>query len=152
MNRMTGALNLPDKVDFVILCTALGVFCERTPLDDKMRFLFRLYNSDGTGLVSRQDLTTLLDSILPEFPDTDERARLIKRSVEGTFEELCGNSDQQELGMEQSSPQHVHSALAARHCVQVLSLTVCCTLSFVWLVCPMHPRLGINLALACVSS
>ncbi|CAE7291470.1 CNB1 [Symbiodinium natans] len=99
-DRMRAALKLPEKVDFVILATALSVFSERAALDDKMRFLFRMYSSD-LGSVSKQDLTNLMDDVLPEFPDDDERNRLIDRAVQGTFEELCGSNENQELGMEQ---------------------------------------------------
>eukprot|EP00435_Cladocopium_sp_Y103_P066435 s502_g28.t1 len=100
-DRMLSALKLPEEIDFVILASALSVFSERAALDDKMRFLFRLYSSDVTGTVSKQDLTNLMDDVLPEFPDDDERNRLIDRAVQGTFEELCGSSEDQELGMEQ---------------------------------------------------
>eukprot|EP00434_Breviolum_minutum_P031862 symbB.v1.2.028178.t1/scaffold2915.1/size67295/3 len=97
-DRMLSALKLPEEIDFVILASALSVFSERAALDDKMRFLFRLYSSDATGTVSKQDLTKLMDDM--RFPD-DERNRLIDRAVQGTFEELCGSSEDQELGMEQ---------------------------------------------------
>mmetsp|Transcript_105369 Transcript_105369/g.250860 ORF Transcript_105369/g.250860 Transcript_105369/m.250860 type:complete len:225 (-) Transcript_105369:65-739(-) len=99
-DRMKTALKLPEKVDFVILATALSVFSERAALDDKMRFLFRMYSSD-LGSVSKQDLTNLMNDVLPPFPDDDERNRLIDRAVQGTFEELCGSNENQELGMEQ---------------------------------------------------
>ncbi|CAE7298578.1 unnamed protein product, partial [Symbiodinium necroappetens] len=84
-DRMKTALKLPEKVDFVILATALSVFSERAALDDKMRFLFRMYSSD-LGSVSKQDLTNLMNDVLPPFPDDDERNRLIDRAVQGTFE------------------------------------------------------------------
>ena len=100
-DRMVSALKLPEEIDFVILASALSVFSEKTALDDKMRFLYRLYSSGTTGAVSREELTKLLDDVLPEFPDEEERDRLIERAVEGTFEELCGSSEDQELGMEQ---------------------------------------------------
>lgn len=100
-DRMVSALKLPEELDFVILASALSVFSEKAALDDKMRFLFRLYSSEASGTVSKQDLTKLLDDVLPEFPDEEERSTLIERAVEGTFEELCGSSEDQELGMEQ---------------------------------------------------
>eukprot|EP00931_Biecheleriopsis_adriatica_P092979 TRINITY_DN66728_c0_g1_i1.p1 TRINITY_DN66728_c0_g1~~TRINITY_DN66728_c0_g1_i1.p1 ORF type:complete len:228 (-),score=41.00 TRINITY_DN66728_c0_g1_i1:135-818(-) len=101
-DRMVSALKLPPRVDFVILATVMSVFSERTSLEDKMRFLFNLYSADNrNGVVDKKDLTELLDVVLPEFQDEDERTRLIDRAVQGTMEELCGNTAEPELGMEQ---------------------------------------------------
>mmetsp|Transcript_22715 Transcript_22715/g.41126 ORF Transcript_22715/g.41126 Transcript_22715/m.41126 type:complete len:223 (-) Transcript_22715:45-713(-) len=100
-SRFRYALHLPDQVDFVLLASALSVFCERTALDEKMRFLFHLYNVDESATVSKKDLVDLLYQILPDTQDELEKEQLINRAVDGTFEELCGSSEQQELGVDQ---------------------------------------------------
>lgn len=92
--RLPAALRLPPPpkpVDFTTAATALGVFCERTPDDDKTRFLFRLYDADCDGKISKQDLRSTLELILPELLECDDGEELLERAVEGTFEELVGN-------------------------------------------------------------
>jgi len=100
--RISGALRLTGSrsrtLDFQAVASALGVFSERTPGDDKTRFMFRLYDGDGDDLITPGDLRELLEMIVPPSQDGDgkadeERSEMIERAVEGTFEELLGCSD-----------------------------------------------------------
>lgn len=102
-DRMVKALHLPELADFVVFVTAMSLFSERAPLDDKMKFLFDLYNVDDSGSVGRRDLRDLLDMVLPPtfLDDRGERSKLIERAVEGTFQELATSQDVDELSADQ---------------------------------------------------
>jgi len=61
--------------DFRTAASAVGVFCERAPSDDKTRLLFRLYDADGDGQISRADLRSLLELIVPMEEDDGAKAK-----------------------------------------------------------------------------
>jgi len=62
-------------LDFRTAASAVGVFCERAPSDDKTRLLFRLYDADGDGQISRADLRSLLELIVPMEEDDGAKAQ-----------------------------------------------------------------------------
>merc|ERR1712094_35387 len=84
-------------INFQQAVSVLGVFCERTPADDKVRLFFNLYDADGDGRVSRDNLRSTLKLVLPDL-DHD----LIHHAVDQTLWELAGNKGVEEgLALEQ---------------------------------------------------
>merc|ERR1719201_3100822 len=67
--RLPAALRSSDaqRINFQQALSALAVFCEFTPADDKVRLFFRLYDADGDGRVSRDDLRSTLKLVLPDL-------------------------------------------------------------------------------------
>eukprot|EP00928_Gymnodinium_smaydae_P036734 TRINITY_DN25630_c0_g1_i2.p1 TRINITY_DN25630_c0_g1~~TRINITY_DN25630_c0_g1_i2.p1 ORF type:complete len:211 (+),score=47.87 TRINITY_DN25630_c0_g1_i2:45-635(+) len=86
--RLPSVLRLEptQTIDFGAAVAALTVFCERTPVDDKMRLFFRLYDADGDGRLSVEDLRSTLRLILPA--DVDDE--IVDHAVSRTLEELGG--------------------------------------------------------------
>lgn len=50
--------------DFRAAATALNPFCDRAPAEHKTRLLFKLYDFDEDGFISKDDLRSMMDSIL----------------------------------------------------------------------------------------
>ena len=73
-----------DEFSFREFLTALSVFSENGSKAEKMRFLFRLYDFDGDGFLSRDDLFSALARQVPDTFGDD----LIHDAVERVFREV----------------------------------------------------------------
>ncbi len=93
VSRMLRALKLSSlrSMDFKQFTKALGVFHIKAPAEEKLDFLFRLYDGDRDNLISREDLAKTLSIISGESDAT-----LIEFAVSKTFEEL-GDGEQSHL-------------------------------------------------------
>ena len=78
-------LNNLKTMDFRQFTKAIGIFHSQTPAEDKIDFLFRLYDGDRDNLLSREDLEKTLSII-----SGDADPSLIEYAVSKTFEELGG--------------------------------------------------------------
>eukprot|EP00466_Bigelowiella_natans_P004103 jgi/Bigna1/129428/aug1.9_g4136 len=66
----------------------LSVFSPRSPIVEKVRFLFNVYDCDGDGMISREDLRKILTMTLSNKMEAED----IERVVEETFKE-CARSE-----------------------------------------------------------
>ncbi|CAG9319436.1 CNB1_1 [Blepharisma stoltei] len=80
-----------ESVDFISyitfhqFCLYLTVFCPRTPIDTKITFLFKLYDFDGDGAISPQDLSLAIKTMTRENLsklDIQEVVKYIFREVD----------------------------------------------------------------------
>lgn len=53
-------------IDFREFICGLSVFCEKGTIDEKLKFSFRIYDFDGDGCISRDELYQLLKASLVE--------------------------------------------------------------------------------------
>eukprot|EP00397_Hematodinium_sp_SG-2012_P059306 GEMP01075869.1.p1 GENE.GEMP01075869.1~~GEMP01075869.1.p1 ORF type:complete len:128 (+),score=27.29 GEMP01075869.1:269-652(+) len=89
-SRMYIAMNLdgPDaQINFNQAVNALMVFNEHAPLDEKMKFFFKVFDADGDGQLSKEDIKSTLQLVM-----TAESEENIDHIVHETFEEMNGNS------------------------------------------------------------
>jgi Ca2+-binding EF-hand superfamily protein len=96
VSRMLRALRLSNvrSLNFRDFTKALAVFHSKTPTEEKLDFLFRLYDGDRDNLISREDLGKTLSII-----SGDADPALIEYAVMKTFEEL-GDGNQSHLNRE----------------------------------------------------
>lgn len=88
--RMYKAMNFDgpeDRITFHQAISALMVFNENAPLDEKNKFFFKLVDADGDGQISKTDLKTTLQLVMEESEET------IDHIVQETFEEILGDSE-----------------------------------------------------------
>ena len=72
------------SLDLKGFCKVLALFHPRAALEDKIHFIFKLYDADNDGMISRQDLKSTLELIGGEASDE----QLIAYSVGKVFTEL----------------------------------------------------------------
>lgn len=53
-------------IDFREFICGLSVFCEKGTIDEKLKFSFRIYDFDGDGCISKEELHKLLKASLVE--------------------------------------------------------------------------------------
>ena len=83
--RALGISRLPG-LDLKLFCKALALFHPKAAIEDKTDFLFKLYDADGDGMLSREDLTGTLTAIAGRAADEDPA--LIGYTVDKVFTEL----------------------------------------------------------------
>jgi len=71
------------RINFNEAISALMVFNEHTPLDEKMKFFFKIFDHDGDGKIMKKDMEETLAIVMPH--ETEET---IKNNVTKIFEEL----------------------------------------------------------------
>eukprot|EP01027_Heterolobosea_sp_BB2_P002825 GEZU01004239.1.p1 GENE.GEZU01004239.1~~GEZU01004239.1.p1 ORF type:complete len:136 (+),score=42.84 GEZU01004239.1:592-999(+) len=79
-------------IDFREFITGLSVFCERASLDEKLKFSFRIYDFDGDGSITKEELYKLLEASFAENSlglTTEQLSSL----VDGTFAEADTDGD-----------------------------------------------------------
>lgn len=82
-------LDLISYIDYELFCIYLSVFCPRTPMDRKTNcisyiVLFKIFDSDDDGKLTRSDLNDTLRQLLgPGISDLDLEAIILK-----VFEEV----------------------------------------------------------------
>ena len=78
-------LQMFENVNFKDFCLMLSNFSERATAEDRIRFLFNVYDVDGDGYISRSDLLTMLrnraGSQLPCAPSCDLHCLIFTRSL-----------------------------------------------------------------------
>jgi Ca2+-binding EF-hand superfamily protein len=65
------------------------VFNEHAPLDEKTKFFFKIFDKDGDGKITKNDMEETLAIVMPH--ETEER---IKNNVSKIFEELDVSIDE----------------------------------------------------------
>uniref|UniRef100_A0A7S0Z072 EF-hand domain-containing protein n=1 Tax=Hemiselmis tepida TaxID=464990 RepID=A0A7S0Z072_9CRYP len=103
----------PDEVDFATFVRALDCFSPSAPPKRKLDLMYRLYDFDGDGLISRQDLTIAMDRVIG-LGATKERIEAVVDQVfaavdedqSGTldFEEFCSFVDAEDLSSRMTVP------------------------------------------------
>ena len=83
--RIPRALGLSGvkTLTFKTFVKALAVFHKRAPTEEKLNFLFKLYDGDGDGQISRAELKRTLNLLAG-----DEDPALIEHALTKTFTEL----------------------------------------------------------------
>jgi Ca2+-binding EF-hand superfamily protein len=95
-SRLPKALGVKKRdISFPDFANAISVFSIHAPIEDKISFLFKLYDQDDDGKISRSDLKKTLTLLA-----NDEDLGLIDYAVTKTFEELGDNEfiDRSEFG------------------------------------------------------
>ncbi len=84
-SRIPKALGISKlkNIDFMTFCKHLAIFHPKATAEDKLDFLFRLYDADGDGLVSKADLRSTLTIITGV-----SKPELINYTVDKVFGEL----------------------------------------------------------------
>lgn len=80
------------QVDFREFITGLSVLSERGSLDEKLEFSFRIYDMDGDGCITREEIRKLLRASLVDAALDVSEAQL-EQLVEATFREADINRD-----------------------------------------------------------
>ena len=90
-NKIPTALGLRGirSLDFKAFCKSLALFHPRAAIEDKLDFIFKLYDADDDGLVSREDLKTTLRAITGDAADET----IVDYAVEKVFMELGDDGD-----------------------------------------------------------
>lgn len=76
MLRMLEGVNFKDFVAF------LSGFSGRASPEDKARLIFRMYDVDGNGKVSRKDIAQVLHDLSGSFLSEEQREQVIRRALE----------------------------------------------------------------------
>lgn len=105
--------NVEDvRVDFSTAITALSVFTDRASPVDKTRFLFRVYDQDGDGVVSKDDIRSVLEKVMPFLEDQDD-GELLDEAVASVMKEITGDEEADGISYEQYE-MVVHDLAAER--------------------------------------
>lgn len=72
-----------NTINFRDLVNDLRMFVSENPLDDKLKFLFKLYDSDGDGVISDNELFAILELLCEGNLESDK----IQNIVDHTFRE-----------------------------------------------------------------
>eukprot|EP01112_Ceratiomyxa_fruticulosa_P013124 TRINITY_DN3673_c0_g3_i1.p1 TRINITY_DN3673_c0_g3~~TRINITY_DN3673_c0_g3_i1.p1 ORF type:complete len:222 (+),score=37.58 TRINITY_DN3673_c0_g3_i1:63-668(+) len=86
-------INRDNVVNFKEFVCGLSVFCTKGTVDEKLTFSFKLYDADGDGYISKEELygmlkASLFDNIMLAMPEQHMRAL-----VDQTFTEADENHD-----------------------------------------------------------
>lgn len=87
MLRMMEGVNFKDFVFF------LSAFSGKATPEDKARFIFRIYDVDGNGQVSRDDIRGVLQDLSGTFLSEEQSEQVISRALEEAgFAQNCSLS------------------------------------------------------------
>jgi len=84
--------NSDGFINFQEFICGLSILCIRGTFDEKMMFSFRIYDFDGDGKISNEELTSMLKTSLTENGVHFTRAQ-IELIIRSTFEEADVNRD-----------------------------------------------------------
>ncbi|KAK4791831.1 hypothetical protein SAY86_032244 [Trapa natans] len=74
--RMLNSLNFKEFVTF------LSAFSPRVPLQQKIEFIFKLYDSDNNGKVTFHDMLDVLRDLTGQFISEQQREQVLTRVLE----------------------------------------------------------------------
>mmetsp|Transcript_4480 Transcript_4480/g.15538 ORF Transcript_4480/g.15538 Transcript_4480/m.15538 type:complete len:198 (-) Transcript_4480:245-838(-) len=74
-------LQVFENVNFKAFCSLLSVFSGRASREDKLRFIFQVYDIDGDGYVSRTDLLVMLRHLAGSSLSEEQLADLAHRCL-----------------------------------------------------------------------
>ncbi|KAJ4845814.1 hypothetical protein Tsubulata_008220 [Turnera subulata] len=74
--RMVDGLNFKEFVAF------LSVFSPRAPLNQKIEFIFKVYDTDGNGKVTFSDMLDVLHDLTGEFVSGQQREEVLTHVLE----------------------------------------------------------------------
>eukprot|EP00245_Coleochaete_scutata_P005456 TRINITY_DN19013_c0_g1_i1.p1 TRINITY_DN19013_c0_g1~~TRINITY_DN19013_c0_g1_i1.p1 ORF type:complete len:176 (+),score=41.49 TRINITY_DN19013_c0_g1_i1:68-595(+) len=75
-------LRLFEGVNFKDFVAILSAFSTSGSADDKIKFIFRVYDSDGNGKVSRADILVVLRDLSGSFLTEEQRQQVVTRALE----------------------------------------------------------------------
>jgi Ca2+-binding EF-hand superfamily protein len=81
-----------DRVMFGEYVQGLSVLCARGTLDEKVRFLFAIYDLDGDGKISKKDLSDML-RVSMEENEVKMTPKQVNAIIDSTFAEADTNQD-----------------------------------------------------------
>ncbi|KAF8055750.1 CNB1 [Scenedesmus sp. PABB004] len=70
-----------ESVNFLDFARLLAAFSDRAAYEDKVRFIFRAYDVDGDGLVTRDDLQIMLRQLAGSSLSDDDIGGLVSRAL-----------------------------------------------------------------------
>lgn len=76
-------VRLFESVNFLEFVKLLAPFTARVSVDDKLQFLFTVFDVDGDGLMSRDDMHVMLRQLAGSTLTDDDINALIARGLEG---------------------------------------------------------------------
>lgn len=71
-----------ESVNFVDFARLLAAFSDRAPYDDKIKFIFKVYDVDGDGLVTRDDMQIMLRQLAGSSLNDDDINCLVSRALQ----------------------------------------------------------------------
>lgn len=71
-----------ESVNFVDFARLLAAFSDRAPYEDKLKFIFRVYDVDGDGLVTRDDMQIMLRQLAGSSLNDDDISCLVSRALQ----------------------------------------------------------------------
>ena len=92
-DRLIAVIDAPEgMINFRLFCRSLAVFHEKCPAEKKLEFLFKVYDVDRDGRVSRDDVMQVLLAATGDNLSAETREELIKSAMPGkqsvSFEEF----------------------------------------------------------------
>jgi Ca2+-binding EF-hand superfamily protein len=84
--------NKDGRITFVEYLSGLSVLCSRGRIDEKVLFAFQIYDMDGDGKISKQELSEMLRATLEENTLKVTKKQM-KNIIEYTFEQADKNQD-----------------------------------------------------------
>ncbi|KAK1127122.1 Kv channel-interacting protein 1 [Melipona bicolor] len=81
-----------DKVDFV---TGLSIL-SRGSIDEKLRWTFSLYDINGDGCITREEMTDIVTAVyelMGKFADPNLDHEGVREKVDRIFQKMDGNKD-----------------------------------------------------------
>jgi len=86
-----------DLVNFREFCRTLSVFSPNAPASEKMKFVFGVYDTDATGVVTNDDMFNVLHLMVGSNINDEQ----LKRIVDQTMDEVSGVPGSQEITYQQ---------------------------------------------------
>eukprot|EP00878_Enallax_costatus_P004891 GHUV01005146.1.p1 GENE.GHUV01005146.1~~GHUV01005146.1.p1 ORF type:complete len:179 (+),score=35.46 GHUV01005146.1:738-1274(+) len=71
-----------ESVNFVDFARLLAAFSDRAPYDEKVKFIFKVYDVDGDGLVTRDDMQIMLRQLAGSSLTDDDINCLVIRALQ----------------------------------------------------------------------
>eukprot|EP00029_Vermamoeba_vermiformis_P002149 TRINITY_DN12534_c0_g1_i1.p1 TRINITY_DN12534_c0_g1~~TRINITY_DN12534_c0_g1_i1.p1 ORF type:complete len:263 (+),score=60.71 TRINITY_DN12534_c0_g1_i1:64-789(+) len=85
--------NNDKKITFEEFCKGLSAYCSKAPLEDKLKFSFKIYDLDRDGYIDKEELFHMLQASLFENFLLELSEAQMRKLVDSTFEEVDLNSD-----------------------------------------------------------
>lgn len=96
------------RMNFRTFCNYLKVFNPKYPVDFKIKFYFKIFDVDGDGFISKDDLRKYIYSVIPSKEEDDEELEEIKNEEE-TKKEKSKNKDNDSQNKEEENIPENHN-------------------------------------------